>query len=223
MFEQEAELEKHNSGILPLLLVIGLVVAVVGVGGHYIWESSKGLSNEQATGVVMAALRSQGAAAIQFYTGPVAASVNVHPRDPNYRLMEKAGWLKLEKGKGPITPIKLTPKGEQQLEAIKGVHKTQEKDNTTAYQVPIAERQLVSISKITMQAPTRAVVEYSWKWQPNELGEVFEASGPLVKSFSSWERATLIQKYNADFYHGSPTKVVLPLMKTDKGWTIASD
>jgi len=66
-----------------------------------------------------------------------------------------------------------------------------------------------------MQAPTRALVEYTWKWVPNQLGEVFEASGPLVKSFSSWERAALIEKYGADFYHASPTKVVLPLMKTD--------
>ena len=223
MFEQQTELEEHQSGIVPLLLIVALVLAVVGVAGHYIWESSKGLTHEQANGVVVAALRTQGPAVIQFYTGPVASSVNVHPRDPNYRLMEKAGWLKLEKDKGRVTPVKLTPKGEQQLQQIAGVHKTQEKDNTTAYKVPIAERQLVGISNITMQAPTRAVVEYTWKWAPNQLGEVFEASGPLVKSFSSWERAALIQKYGADFYHASPTKVVLPLMKTDNGWQIATD
>lgn len=223
MFEQEAELEKRQSGIVPLLLVLALVVAVLGAGAHYIWESRKGITPEQATGLVNSVLRSQGPVAIQFYTGPVAASVNVHPRDPNYRLLEKAGWLKLDKDKGLITPIKLTPKGEQELQQIAGVKKTEEKDKTTNYKVPIAERQLVEISNVNMQTPSRAVIEYTWKWAPNQLGEAFEASGPLVKSFSSWERATLIQKYSADFYHGSPTKVALPLQKTDKGWQIAAD
>jgi len=49
--------------------------------------------------------------------------------------MEKAGWLKLEKDKGRVTPVKLTPKGELLLQQIAGVQKTQEKDNTTRYKV----------------------------------------------------------------------------------------
>ena len=45
----------------------------------------------------------------------------------------------------------------------------------------------------------------------------------MVKSFNTWDRATLIQKHGANFYHGEPTKVTLALMKTDKGWQIATE
>ncbi len=220
MFEQETELEKHQSGIVPLLLIVVTILAVVGVVGYYVWQSMRVLTREQATGVVVAALHTQGAAMTQFYTGQVTANVNVHPRDPNYRLLEKAGWLKLGRDKGRITPVMLTAQGEQQLQEITGVQKTQEKDGTTAYKVPIAERKLAEISNITMQSPTRAVVVFSWKWEPNRLGEIFEASGPLVQSFNTWERQTLIQKYGADFYHARPTKVALTVTKTDNGWQI---
>ena len=218
MFEHEAEVEKHQSGIVPLLLIVVVILALPGVVGYYVRESMRVLTREQATGVVVAALHTQGAAVTQFYTGQVTASVSVHPHDPNYRLLEKAGWLKLGKDKGQITPVMLTALGEQQLQEIAGVQKTQEKDGTTAYKVPIAERKLAEISNITMQSPTRAVVAFSWKWEPNRLGEIFEVSGPLVRSFNTWERQTLIRKYGADFYHARPTKVVLALVKTDNGW-----
>jgi hypothetical protein len=218
MFEQEAELEKHQSGMVPLLLIVAAILAIVGTVGYYVWQSTRVLTREQATGVVVAALHTQGPAVTQFYTGQVTDSVSVHPRDPNYRLLQKAGWLKLGKDKGQITPVILTDQGEQQLQGIAGVQKTQEKDGTTAYKVPIAERKLAELSNITMQSPTRAVVAFSWKWEPNRLGEIFDASGPLVQSFNTWERQALIQKYGADFYHARPTKVVLPLVKTDNGW-----
>jgi hypothetical protein len=80
---------------------------------------------------------------------------------------------------------------------------------------------MVEISKISMQSPTRALVEYSWKWEPNKMGDLLDAAGPNVKSFNTWDRATLIQKYGANFYHDAPTKVVLAMVKTDKGWQIA--
>ncbi len=224
MFEQEAELEKHQSGIVPLLLIVALLAGVVGVLGYYIWESKQTvLTRERAENVVVAALQAQGPVAIQFYTGAVTTSVDVHPRDPNYRLLQKAGWLNVGKDKGRVTLVTLTSKGEQLLQQISGVQKTEQKDKTMAYKVPIAERQLVEISGIKMQAPTRALVEYSWKWAPNQLGDVFEASGPLVQGFSTWERGTLIQKYGVDFYHAAPAKVVLTLMKTDKGWQVATE
>jgi len=223
MFEQETEMEKHQSGIVPLLLIVVAILAIVGVIGYYVWQNMQVLTREQASGVVVAALHTQGPATTKFYTGSVTSSVNVHPRDPNYRLLEKAGWLKLGKDKGEVTPVTLTAQGEQQLQEIADVQKTQEKDGTTAYKVPIAERKLAEITNITMQSPTRATVAYTWKWEPNRLGEVFEASGPLVKSFNTWERQTLIQKYGADFYQVSPPKVVLSVVKTDSGWQVATD
>jgi hypothetical protein len=52
---------------------------------------------------------------------------------------------------------------------------------------------------------------------PNQFGDVFDAGGPLVKSFNLWDRQTLINKYNADFYHGEPTKSTLALCTNRPG------
>ena len=102
------------------------------------------------------------------------------------------------------------------------VIKTKEKDGTDAYAVPLATRQLAEISKITMLSPERATVQYTWKWDANKLGNLFDASGSLVKSFNTWDRATLIEKSGANFYHGDPTKVAVVLVKSDRGsWQIA--
>ena len=57
---------------------------------------------------------------------------------------------------------------------------------------------------------------YNWKWLPNALGDTFDAGGPLVKSFGMWERQTLINKYQADFYHGDPTRSTLTLVRQDQ-------
>ena len=96
-----------------------------------------------------------------------------------------------------------------------------EKDKTDLYTIPVAQRRLVEITKITMQSPSRAQVEYTWKWETNKMGELLDASGPMVKSFNTWDRATLIQKYGANFYGEGPTRVVLAMVKGDKGWHVA--
>ena len=89
--------------------------------------------------------------------------------------------------------------------------------------MPIAERKLVEISKITMTNPSHAIVDFTWKWEPNQLGEVFDASGPLVKSFNTWERGTLIEKYDASFYHAGSARTTVTLAKVGKHWQIAAD
>jgi hypothetical protein len=162
-------------------------------------------------------------ATINVHVGKVTASVAVKPHDPNYRLLEKAGLVKLGKDQGAVTPVMLTPKGETQFQEIVGVVKTKEEDGTESYTVPIASRRLVEISKITMTNPSHAIVDYTWKWEPNQLGEVFDASGPLVKSFNTWERGTLIDKYGAKFYHADPTKTTLTLAKVGKHWEISAE
>ncbi|MGZ4731632.1 MAG: hypothetical protein ACXVZH_05770, partial [Terriglobales bacterium] len=70
---------------------------------------------------------------------------------------------------------------------------------------------------------SHAVVDFTWTWQPNQLGEMFDASGPLVKSFNTWERGALIEKYGANFYHSEPVKTTLALEKVGKGWQIAAE
>ena len=222
MFEQEIEMEKKNSSVVPLLMIVCLIVSIVGVAVYYLLENRKVLTTQEATPIVTAAIESQGAPTLQFRTGIIKASVNEKPHDPHYRLLEKAGFLKIGKDVDWKTPVSLTPKGEAFLAELSGVQKSRDdKDRTDLYVIPVAQRKLVQISQINMQNPSRALVEYTWKWEPNKLGEMLDASGPMVKSFNTWDRATLIQKYGANFYNEGATKVVVAMAKTNKGWQIS--
>ena len=221
MFEQELELEKKTSTVVPLLLIVVLILSIVGVAVYYLLQSRQVLSQGDAQQVVVASLKNMGPVTIHFETGLVKASVEEKPRDPNYRLLEKAGLITLGKDKDWKTPVALTAKGRDLFANIPGVSKSKDKDGADIYVVPIAERKFAGISKITMTGTGRATVEYLWKWETNQLGELFDASGPLVKGFNTWDRATLISKYGANFYHAEPTRVGLALVKGDKGWQIA--
>ena len=80
-------------------------------------------------------------------------------------MLEKQGYLKIGKDVNWKTPVALTPKGEAWLAQIPGVKKSKNKDNNDEYVVPLAERKLAEIGKITMLSPSKATVEYSWKWE----------------------------------------------------------
>lgn len=223
MFEQEIEMEKHQSSAVPLLLIVCLIIAVVGVAGYYAIESRKVLGTAEAANVAIDILKAQGPATVSFHTGLVVPSVADRPRDVHYRLLEKAGVLKLGKDKGNAVPVTLTAKGEALLKQIPGVKNSLDK-GVQVYVVPLAERRLLEVSNIKMTGTGRATVEYVWRWEPNSLGEIFDASGPTVKTFNTWERASLIQKHGANFYHEAPTKVVMAVMKNDKGvWQVVTE
>jgi hypothetical protein len=68
-----------------------------------------------------------------------------------------------------------------------------------------------------------ATVQYTWQWVPNQMGDLFDAGGPTVKSFNLWDRQTLINKYEADFYHGNPSKSTLTLARADQGWKVSAE
>jgi hypothetical protein len=223
MFEQEIEMEKQQSSVVPLLLIVAMILCIVGVAGYYLWQNKQVLDTADAGNVIAASIRAQGPATIRFHTGMVKASVNEQPEGPHYRLLDKAGILKVGKGNGRTFPIALTAQGQKLLAEINDVQKLKEKDNTELYVVPLAERRLAQVSKVTMNSPERATVEFSWKWEPNKLGNLLDASGSLVKSFNTWDRATLIDKYGANFYHAEPTKLAMVLVKTPKGWQVATE
>ncbi len=226
MFEQEMELEKRESSVLPLLLIVAFIIAVVGFAGYYVVQSRKVLSAEEATRIATAVLKNQGPAIVKFHTGPVKSSVNDSSSDPHYKLLEKAGLIKLGKPTGTYgmtIPVALTPKGEDLLKQIQGVTTKKESDGEELYVVPLAERKLIRVSEVKMQGPSYARVNIIWTWETNALGELFDAAGPMVKSFSTYDRGLLIQKHGAAFYHEPPTEVSLALAKTDKGWQIATD
>jgi hypothetical protein len=221
MFEQEIAMEKQQSSVLPLLLIITLIVSLVGVAVYYVIENRKVLASEEATTLVNASLKGQEPVTIHFQTGAVAASVDEKPHNPHYRLLEKAGLLRIGKDSGRTTEIALTPKGEELLSQIPGVNKTKSKDASELYSVPLAGRKLVGTPKVTMTSMGHATVEFTWAWEPSPLGEIFDASGPQVQSFNTWDRGTLIDKYEVKFYHGAPTRASLACVHGEKGWEIA--
>ena len=223
MFEAEVEMEKRSS-ILPLLLMLCLVAALVGLAGYVVLQvkGSTPLNAQQASGVVAAAIQARGPAVIHFRTGLVKPGDDDKPGDPNYRLLEKAGIVKLAKAAGGRVDVSLTPKGEQLLINVPGCKKEKEADGTFSYQAPLADRQFVSVAGIEMVGVNSATVQYNWKWSPTQFGDIFDAGGPLVKSFNMWERQTLINKYGADFYHGDPTKSALALARNGRDWKISA-
>ena len=226
MFEQEIELEKRTSSVVPLLLIVALILAIVGMAGYYIIQNRKVLTMQEATTIAASVLQDQGPVMLRFHTGLVKSSVDDSGHAPHYRLLEKAGLIKLGKDTGTYgttTPVTLTPAGEELLRRIPDVSKSDEKDGSVVYLVPVAERKLVEVSNIKMISPIRATIDMTWKWNTNQLGDLLDAAGPMVKSFNTWDRATLIQKHGANFYHDPPTKVTLALDKTDKGWQTATE
>lgn len=222
MFEAEVELEKKSS-FGPLLLVIALLATILALIAYVFMQSRQHLAPAEAAQVVSSLLHAQGPATVQFHGGMVVASVNDRPTDPHYRLLDKAGLVKIGKQQGRATPIMVSAVAQKEFQAIPEFKRWKDKDGTDVYFVPLAERKLVTISSVTMKSPAVAQVEYTWKWEPNKIGEMFDASGSLVKSFNTWDRATLIQKYGANFYHAEPTAASITLVRGDKGWQVATE
>jgi hypothetical protein len=225
MFEQELELEKKSSSVIPLLLILALAGVIIGTVVYWVMQSRKVLTQQEAKTVVSGILKAQGPVLLRFHTGAVKASVNIKPRDPHYKLLEKAGLVKVVAArKGGVYNISLTPEGEKELTAFPEFQKVQDKDGSFTLTVPLARRELLQINKVTMNGPSMAKVEYTWKWDPTPIGDVFDADGNLIKGFNIWDTQALIEKYGASFYHAAPKRVVVLLMKTDKGaWQLMRD
>jgi len=205
-----------------MLLMACLVLGIVGLAVYIIKEarSRTPLTAEQATPLIAATLQRSDPAFIKFHTGHVKPSGDDRPENPNYRLLEKAGIVKVAKAEKGSAVITLTPEGEKLITGIAGFSKKEEADGAILWKVPLAGRQFVSVANIDMDGVNTAVVAYNWKWTPNPLGDDFDASGTLVKGFNLWERETLINKFNVDFYHGDPTRSTLALSRTDQGWKV---
>ena len=218
LFAAEVEMQGKHAGVMPLLLIAGLILVVGGTIFYFVKGARDVLTVPVATSMVTRILGQQGPVTIRFSTGTVLSTVNEKPQDPHYKLLAKAGVIVTKpraKGSNSLI-VALTPAGEKLFSTIKGVEKTSNGDTAT-YVVPLAERKLVDVANVTMIKPHLARVEYTWKWEPNQLGAEFDASGRLVKSFSGWDRATLIKSYGADFYSAPPTKASIVLMEKDNG------
>ena len=200
-----------------------LLAAIVGLAAYVLLQvrAKTPLSAQEASGIVTATLQGPGPGVIHFRTGLVKPSAEEKPEDPNYRLLEKAGIVKLAKAPHGAVQVSLTPAGERLLTTLPGFKKTKETDGTFLYQAALGQRQFVSVAGVNMIGVNSATVDYNWKWLPNELGNVFDAGGPLVKSFNTWERQTLITKYEADFYNAGTTRSTIALVRNGRDWKVA--
>ncbi len=220
MFEAEIEMEKKSSSFGPVLFIAVLVLAIAGVIYYAVHESRKSMSEAQASQLITSILKTKGPATLHFRTGLVKQTVEEKPFDPQYKLLEKAGLIKTSKRDGGLE-VMLTPAGERVLGEIKDVSRTKRLEGGESIVVPLADRKLVAITKVEVLSPTRANVAYTWKWQPTRLGEVFDASNPLVAAFSVWDRGTLIKDYGVDFYHADPKPEQFSFVRgSDDGWSI---
>jgi hypothetical protein len=217
LFAAEIQMEKSSSNFFPLVLIFGLIIVVGGTIYYFVKGARDVLTTPAATASVQQILKSSTPATIRFGTGTVVSSVNEKPNDPQYKLLAKSNVI-VTKAKGPNSLIvNLTDTGEKLLTGIEGVEKTKNPDGTTTYIVPLAVRTLVSIDEVKMIKPHLAQVNYTWKWEPNRLGQEFDASGSLVQSFTTWDRATLIKSYGVDFYGAAPAKAGVVLLETNDG------
>jgi hypothetical protein len=223
MFEQELEMEKKTSSILPLLLMVCLIVAIVGVAFYFVMESRKTLAAADAAPILRASLESMGPVTLTFDVGKLSGQTSQNAQDPHYRLLEKEGYVKIGKEVKGTSEVSLTAQGSAWLNDIPGVKKAKNADDNDEYTVPLAERKFLQVDKITMVSTGRAAVEYSWNWQTTKAGELFDAAGPAVKAFNTWDRSTLIDKHGANFYHGEPTKVTVLLVANGKTWAISKE
>jgi len=211
LFAAEIEMEGRSSNFVPLLFIVGLIVIVGGTIYYFVKGAKDVLTVPAATASITQILQAQGPATVTFNTGSVDK-----PLPPHYELLTKAGVVTVNNPKTATTAIvAITSPGETLLGNINGVQKDKTLTGATKYQVPLATRKLVSVDSVKMLKPHLAQVEYTWQWAPNRLGQEFDASGALVKSFSTWDRSTLIKSYGADFYSGAPTKSSIVLQEGD--------
>jgi len=203
MFEEDLELEKKNSSFIPMAL-IAILLCAIGYGIYYVVsDSQRKLTVEQATPLAQAQTGQMKAPVLEFHTGNVSYGMKENPSDPHFKLLAKAGLVTVKPVGDPRLKINvaLTDKGKALLESIPGMKQKDDKDNTVDYVVPLANHKFTQVTGVTMQGTTHALVDYTWVWEPNELGKMLDADGPLVKAFTVWERQTLIDKYGAKFYN----------------------
>ena len=225
MFEQEIEMEqKEGRAIGPVIMIIAMVGMLVGGIAYMVVQSTRMLKPEEAATVVKASMQLLPTSEVTFHAGRVEASMNDSFERPHYRLLADAGIIKIAKEKKAAAAIvSLTPDGEKLVSSIPEFQKKQETDGTFAYVVPLASRKFVKIENITKLAANRFKVDYTWQWEPNKLGDDFDIAGPYMKSFTTWDRSELIDKYGANYYHAEPTSVSVIIVKTDEGWGLAKE
>lgn len=225
MFEDEIKMEERSSNVVPLLMALGLAVAIIGGLVYFIKESKRTFTPQEAQQMATQILQAQGPVTLHFSTGMVEPSMVEKPFDPHYKLLAEAGLVKTGKPTYKGLDVTLTPEGKKMLDAC-GAKAKKGDSGGDSYDVPLATRKLLRVTNVEMISPGLAKVEYEWNWNPTPLGLIFDIKSPLMAGMSQWESATLIQKYGADFYKDSDTKKVTIRVLWDdnaKAWRLSRE
>ncbi len=218
MFEHEIEMEKkEGSAFGPVIIILLLVGLFVGGIGVVVYQSRESLKPEQATAAIEAKLNSAPPVSITFHIGNVSYSAGDKPTDAQYKLFEKAGFIKIGKGKGYAAQVDLTSAGKQFLASLPDGKGVPEKDGTTGYTLQLASRKLVSVGKVAKLGQHKFQVQYTWAWQTTKAGELFDVAGNLVQSLPSYDRSMLIDQHGANYYHAAPAQATIQLVKDSNG------
>ncbi len=225
MFEDEMKMEEQEGkGFGPILIIVAMIAILVGGVGYMIIESNRMLKPEEASVVAEKTLKTLPAAQVKFHTGHLVASMNDGIDRPQYKVLADAGIITIKTDKkNSASDVTLTPDGEAILKSIAGTQKKDESDGTTLYTVPVASRTFLKIEEIQKQSAKHFTAKYTWKWEPNKLGDIFDADGQYVKKFPTYERSQLIDKYGADFYHAAPAADTIAVVKSSDGWAFSNE
>ena len=154
MFEAEMKMEEKSGNVVPVLMVTALLVALVGGIGYFVVESQRSLSEVEAVEAARTAIAAQGPQKVHFHVGYIKPSPDELPFDPHYRLLEKAGVVKLGKPTYKGVDVELTPAGEALLKAC-GASEEKNPDGTEAFTVTLAERKLIKVQDRSGQLRAR--------------------------------------------------------------------
>ncbi len=219
MFEQEIEMEKkEGSSFGPVLIILILVGLFVGSLGVVIFQSKRTLKPEEASAAIDKKLKTSPPVTVSFRTGSLSYDTADKSSDPQYKLLENAGILKIRKTKGYTAQVDLTPSGKEFLASLPNVQTMQNKDHTTVFVLPLASRKLVSVEKVTKLSPQKFQVQYRWKWETTKAGDMFDIDGKLVQSLPNYDRTILIDQHGANYYHGGPAVASILLTKGEGAW-----
>lgn len=216
----ENQTQRRRPGAVLHIFIVALTVGLVAVAAFFLLQSNRPLTRSEAASAVAQILQAQGPIMVSFHTGLIQDEVNESARDPEYRFLERAGIIKVVPEGNSAAHVSLTVKGSDLLKQIPGVKQSKEPSGRYAYEVPLAEMRLEDVSSIRTAGARHAVVNFTWRWSPNRLGEIFDASATAMRQISSGERSALIDFYGARFYRQAPTSSTVSLVKTADGWEL---
>lgn len=105
---------------------------------------------------------------------------------PINRFVVDRGWARYERRDGNFgfgtkascPAMALTPHGEK----ASGGWRREQSGSGTVWAVPIGQRELVAVTKLTTSSEGSTQLEFDWKWVPNETGSALRQSAPSAKA-----------------------------------------